>query len=119
MSYKFSFLLCKYYKITPGCPDLCYLITNWDGCLRLQFSRLFNKVQRVVSIFCMNYGVRTCPLQFSISVLDLCQNNVSVQKYFCIFQLINSFSICIVCIQLETFSMESSVIFIKRLLLFM
>ena len=31
----------------------------------------------------------------------------------------DSFSICIVCIQLETFSMESSVIFIKRLLLFM
>lgn len=61
-----------------------------------------------------------CPLQFPISVLDLLgQNNVSVQKHFCIFQLATVLSICIVCTQLETFSMESAVIFIKRSMLFM
>lgn len=64
-------------------------------------------------------GCKTVPTALSISVLGLCQNNVSVQKYFCIFHLNDTLSICIVCIQLETFSMESSVIFIKRLLLFM
>lgn len=107
-----------YYSITQGRPDFCFLCMNWDGCLRLHFPGLISsRARRVVSVFSMNYGSRPCPPQFFISVLDLCQNVCT--EILLYISTHDSFSICIVCIQLETFSMESSVIFIKRLLLFM
>lgn len=52
---------------------------------RPHFLRLFSTAHRAMPIFCMNDGVRPCSRRFSISVLDLLCQNVSIQKYVCIF----------------------------------
>ena len=88
MFYEFSFFTFQKkrecYKITQGLPDLVAYCPSWDGGLRLQCPRQSAQgATHVLRVFWVE-----CPLPFAVCVLDLlCQNNVSVQKYFCIFQL--------------------------------
>lgn len=85
VSWIFSFTCQRreYYKISQA--SLTAYRLSRDGCHRRHLPGLEQSPEDGIPAL-HELGVRPFPLGFSISVLDLLCQNVSIQKYFCIFQ---------------------------------